>query len=314
MNQGDVLNNNTLITGSVRNNAAIATTVGTESDDSAAEVEILSGSLLKTIYAINGVNGTNNTTVDSDTGLTIGPSYSSSLEVRPGDVVTYRLRYTMPTSDVEGFSIVDYLPLPVYDATELSSIFDTTISGTAPVAGSVKYGPDHTFSRPSPVTPPVVHPTLIPSGSANSLTFDFGDYDQPPPESAAVVDLMFSVTISDEPMADGLLLTNQATAFHGTTNAGTIELNDIVQITLAEPDVNIRKGVVSSSNTNAQYSSTRAPSGITFEQPGLSTHDDKLYRWHDLVSQSGHDTQRQRQPRRCGRPGEVCHCAREYRQ
>lgn len=271
VNQGDLLNNNTLITGSVRNNSAIATTVGTESDDSAAEVEILSGSLLKTIYAINGVNGTNNTTVDGDTGLTIGPSYSSSLEVRPGDVVTYRLRYTMPTSDVEGFSIVDYLPLPVYDATELSSIFDTTISGTAPVAGSVKYGPDHTFSRPSAVTPPVVHPTLLVSGSANSLTFDFGDYDQPPPESAAVVDLMFSVTISDEPMADGLLLTNQATAFHGTTNAGTIELNDIVQITLAQPDLNIRKGVVSSTNTSAQYSSTRAPSGITFEQPGLST-------------------------------------------
>ena len=46
---------------------------------------------------------------------------------------------------------------------------------------------------------------------------------------------------------------------------------DIVQIRLAQPDLAVRKGVVSSDNPNRTFSGVAAPAGISFEAPGLNT-------------------------------------------
>ncbi|MCA9200650.1 MAG: isopeptide-forming domain-containing fimbrial protein, partial [Planctomycetales bacterium] len=271
VDQGDILENNVTISGTIRSNSAIATTVGVEEDTSAEVLEVLGGKVIKTTYAVNGTLGPVDSTVDPDTGLVRGPSYANTLQVRPGDVVTYRLRYAMPSADIENLLITDFLPLPVYDATIISTTFGTTVDGTAPSADSAKYGPDHTFSRVPLSGPPTQHPTMTTSAVDNNVVFDFGSFNEPPPEGPRVVDILLSVTISDEPMADGLLLTNQFEASHGTTNAGTLASDSITQITLTEPELEIRKAAVSSDNPNATFSSTVAPTGVSFEAPGLNT-------------------------------------------
>ncbi len=185
--------------------------------------------------------------------------------------MTYRIRYLLPTGDVEQFRITDYLPLPVLDASSFSPSFDSIIDASVPAVGTAKYGPDHTFSRIPSNTPPLRDPSLSVNASANSLTFDFGTFDDPPPEQPTLVDLLFSVQVSDAPMADGLFLTNQALGIHGTTNAPPVLDEAIIQLTLAEPELSLRKGVVSTSNLNGVFAGAVAPIGISFETPGLNT-------------------------------------------
>ncbi|MCA9212871.1 MAG: isopeptide-forming domain-containing fimbrial protein, partial [Planctomycetales bacterium] len=269
VNEGDTLDNTATVSGTIRSNSSITTILDSESDTSSATLDIQTGSLLKTTYAVNGVLGTDDAKIDPDTGLAFGPSYSNSVEVRPGDVVTYRLRYVLPTGDVEDFLITDFLQSPVFDASVFSTTFDATIDAAAPAAESAKFGPDHTFSRIPITAAPSVTPTISTDAIENTVDFDFGSFDNPPPESETVIDVLLSVTISSEPTADGVFLTNMATTTHGTTNAGTNVVSEITQLTLTEPDLQIRKGFVSTNNPNAVFSGTIAPTGITFEDPGI---------------------------------------------
>ena len=204
LDQGDRLDNQVAVRGSVRANANPASILGEEEDTSSAEVTIVTGDILKTVYAINGALGPNSAAVDPATGELVGPAYANNVSVRPGDVVTYRIRYSLPTGDVEQFRISDFLPLPVFNVTSFSTAFVSTIDAVAPSTGTAKYGPDHTFSRIPSNTPPDVTPSVTVDNAANSITFDFGTYNDPPPEQQMLVDLLLSVAITDAPMADGL--------------------------------------------------------------------------------------------------------------
>ena len=53
---------------------------------------------------------------------------------------------------MEDLALVDYLPLPVLDATELTT-FDDIVDGSVPAAGRAKFGPDDTFRALYGTTP-----------------------------------------------------------------------------------------------------------------------------------------------------------------
>ncbi|HRE01753.1 MAG TPA: hypothetical protein PLV68_10665, partial [Ilumatobacteraceae bacterium] len=76
-----------------------------EADDSGAQFELAKGVLEKTIYAINGV---------------VCPVCTNVI-IEPGDTVTYRFTYTLPQTDFENLVFTDYLPLPVFAATEVAT-------------------------------------------------------------------------------------------------------------------------------------------------------------------------------------------------
>jgi fimbrial isopeptide formation D2 family protein/uncharacterized repeat protein (TIGR01451 family) len=78
-------------------NAATPTVIGTASDDSSASFAIPRGQRSKTLTHINGV------------AVTAG---SVPLSVQAGDVVTYKLTYTLPISSFEQLQIQDIPPLP----------------------------------------------------------------------------------------------------------------------------------------------------------------------------------------------------------
>ena len=265
VDQGDVLGNDVTIRGDVLNTATFLPTGQTEDDDSGAGLSVGTGTLEKSIYALNG-----------------STSFSSPLEVKPGDEVTYRITYTLPISDVENLEFNDYLPLPVFhvdDPDEDGSpgpawTFDPTVSDDSPLSGVAKFGPDDTFygftcsSGASGTPPGCLPPTLTSNATNNRLRFFYGDFSDTR-QTATMVDLLFTVTVSDEPFADRLFLTNQVASIEGSTNAGEVASSEIEQIVLTQPVLVSTKGVIWTSNVADIYTpSTVGP--VTFLAPGSS--------------------------------------------
>ncbi|WP_333657350.1 isopeptide-forming domain-containing fimbrial protein, partial [Anaerolinea sp.] len=248
VDQGDILNNLVTVMSNVLNVANLTPTGEDEQDSSQVETSIPRGTVEKTIYAVNGV--------------ACSPQPCTAVRVAPADTVTYRLRYVLPTSDVENLYLIDYLPLPVFLATEVTT-FDPTVSAAAPPPGQAKFGPADTFYVYSGIVP-----TLLTNSSENSLRFTYGSYDDVRNQST-VVDLLFTVTVRSDPFADGLYLTNQVRGREGATNAGDSVADSVVQIQLTQPVLNVRKGVVWSENAGAVFNPAQvAPAGVTFSGAG----------------------------------------------
>lgn len=218
-----------------------------QTDDSASSNTAPRGSFTKTVYAINGVTG----------------NYTSSAEISPGDTVTYRLRYVLPSGDVENFILRDFLPLPIFDVDTTGAVtdFDNVVSAAAPAAGRAKLGPDDTFTSLSGL-----EPTVTTDSVANSLVFTYGTYSDTT-NSATVVDILFTVTVSNDPFADELLLSNGAQAESNNTVLDSITEQAIGQITLREPELNIRKGVIATENIDGIFAPTTT-GPVVFTPPG----------------------------------------------
>ena len=274
LDQNDLLTNDAIIDGAVldvldpnANNGtedALTPTGQREDDDTAASLTIEEGNLFKTIYAVNGVIAPG---ADTDNNLSDGLDGYSGVEVAPGDTITYRLTYQLPISDVEELQFTDFFPLPVFDVgtefagTTFDTTFDTT-GATIPAAGETHYGRLDTFH--SLTGAPV--PNLSVDAAGNSLNYFYGDFDDPN-NSASVVDLLVTVTTENDPFADNLLLTNQVRQSQENTFNEVSTRDAIVQITLREPVLEIKKGVVAvdSDRTDLAFNPTTAsPSEITF--------------------------------------------------
>ncbi len=157
VDQGDEFQNNATIVGRLLDTGGFAP--GPEvSDDAEKSFAIPTGSLTKRIYAING-----------------STSFSTPAQIQPGDTVTYRITYVMPTSDEENLAFADYLPLPVFfvadpDANDYNTLgppgahndgpawaFDAVgQSGqptVVPAAGHANFGPSDTFYDYSTIVP-----------------------------------------------------------------------------------------------------------------------------------------------------------------
>jgi len=263
VDQGDVLNNNVSISGDVLNNSDFSPTGNTESDTSTVDVSIGVGTLLKFIYALNGA------------------APGDPVQVKPGDNVTYRIRAVMPTGDEENLRFDDYLPLPIFQVGDPDDngtsgsgdpppwIFNPTIStgvSDVPSPGEAMFGPEDTYYAYSCLGTGTPVGCLLPSLTSdvgnNSLTFDYGDFDGPD-EQEYIVDLLFTVTVNNDPFADRLFLTNQVHGFEGSTNAGTVAGDAIQQIVLTEPVLLSNKAIIWTSNTNAVFDPT-PPGPVTF--------------------------------------------------
>lgn len=243
IDQGDTLTNTVSILGDILDEENTSLLTGfSESDGSSDSFTIQRGSISKEIYAING-----------------STAYSLPIEITAGDTVTYRLRYDMPTTDVEDLEFIDYFPLPIYDVNDPDAddvagpgwVFDPTVDGSVPVAGTVKFGPADTFYGLSAIVP-----TLTTSGASNSLAFTFGSYDILGGSQNHDIDLLFTITVTNEPFADGVQMTNQVASSEGSTNGGGQTAESIVQVEFTQPSLEISKGIVNSDNTGAVYTPT----------------------------------------------------------
>ncbi|MCA9263247.1 MAG: DUF4347 domain-containing protein, partial [Planctomycetales bacterium] len=143
IDEGDDLDDSIVIAGDLLHVADLSPQGTSETDDSSAGVTIITGVLTKHIYAING-----NTSWEPIYDLEDAagnPGTDGNPELVSGDLVTYRLTYALPTSDVEQFRIEDFLPLPVFDSTGISASRGAT-SATPPAENQWHLHPSDTFT------------------------------------------------------------------------------------------------------------------------------------------------------------------------
>ncbi len=317
LNPRDVLSNTVTISASILNlntlaalndtQASILPYAGpvTTTDDSGASITIAEDVVEKDIYAINGIfrlsNPANPNSAESavfTNTFRTGGVLAGAINLNPGDEITYRLSYTIPTGDVEQLRVTDYFPLPIFDVTDpaqsgVSSwtfVNNLTSTGVAPVvvaapaAGTITYGPSHTLHTVSdpfnpgtlgdivgnPETPYVSGFDSGIDSTSNFLRIQWGDFASTA-NLPARLDLLLTVTVSNDAFADGLFLTNQVQSGEGNTQSPGTEsvASAIIQIVLNQPEVSIYKGVVAST----QGGSVGTVGGLAFDAIGSIGND-----------------------------------------
>ncbi|NWF65548.1 MAG: isopeptide-forming domain-containing fimbrial protein, partial [Chloroflexi bacterium] len=259
VDQGDVLDNIEFVNGRILSTTDASTPTGsTEADDSSASVSIGRGALTKAIYAVNG-----------------NTSYVSPVRVGAGDTVTFRLTYSLITSDFEDLFLTDYLPLPIFDSTEVMS-HSNTVCGV-PAAGTSCLGPSDTYHS----LPAAVNPTVSSDGISNWTRWTYGDYDAGL-NTTSTIDIVFTVTVQDDPFADDLHLTNQAYVTEGSTNGTPGEAASIIEITYTAPVMTTTKSVVATDNPSPTFT---PPLPIAFTAPGSGP-----VRWSGTINSNLLDT------------------------
>lgn len=249
VDQGDELTNEMTITGDVLDNGDVSTPSGDDESDTSEETNTVErGEPAKSVYAYNGV----------PCGACL------DLRVAAGDTITYRLRHIMPSTDFEDFALVDYLPLPVFSAADVTT-FSPALDGAVPPAGTAKLlVPGDTLHTITGTLP-----ALVTDAAQNTVSFIYDDFDTPT-NVQSTIDILFTVTMLSEPIADGLQLTNQVQAREGSTNSDSSTIEEAVQVQVTAPFLTMTKGAVSTTNPDGNFIPANA-SPIPFTPPGSPT-------------------------------------------
>ncbi len=152
----------------------------------------------------------------------------------PGDVVTYRLSMQVPSGDTNGVVFIDYLPLPVLDATTVSTVFGTDIQTS----------PTDTLG--------LVPTSITVDGATNSVSIAWPNIST---SSAQTLAIDLSVAITTDPFADNLSLSNILAVSSENTDTTTVTNVTPISIQVRAPELVITKGVLSAT----QGSITPAP-------------------------------------------------------
>jgi fimbrial isopeptide formation D2 family protein/uncharacterized repeat protein (TIGR01451 family) len=233
----DSLNNSVSAVADKLQPTDLTLTGSTASDSSAASITIVSGTLSKSIYAVNG-------------------STTLPARLQPGDEVTYRLQYEVPSTDFTSVVMDDFLPLPMFTASEVTTFNASDPLGTIPLAGNANFGLNETLYGYLSTAP------TLSTEAGNVLRFSWpATHD--PSNADRQIDIMFTVTINDAAYAPGMFITNQATVTENNIQS-SFASNSIQQIELEVPELTITKGAVASDNTDDLYTPIPSfPYGIT---------------------------------------------------
>jgi len=244
--QGDVMTDVATTTADILAYSDLAPTGSAVTDGSSESFTLVSGGVTKEIYAVNGA------------------AASGTPVVTAGDEVTFRITYNLPFSSIKDYTITDFLPLPIFAAQDLTFAGGAP-SADAPAAGQWKFGPSDNYSMISRIIP-----TTSFSAAANSQTWDFGTF-QYGLDLPSTTDILFTVTATNKPFGDGLLLTNQAEQMERNETGDVLTSNTaLAQVRISEPLLGVTKGVVSTTNPAGVFTPpTVAPAGVTFSAPGV---------------------------------------------
>ena len=253
VDQGDVFINDAIISGDAVDPGDLTTvTAPGVTNDTTNEAEVERGQPEKTVYATTQ-------TVAGNTVTNLCPCDDAQLTLAPGDSITYRIQQNVPISSYEDFFLTDYVPLPIFPL-PATVPFNPVISGDIPPEGTAKFGPTETLFNIAGA------PAVLVDAPTNSITFSYGDFNDVN-NTETTVDLLFTVTMNDLPIADGLFLANTIERNEGSTNGGNDSAQDIAQVTVTGPLLRMSKGAVSSTGTEVSFEPpTVGP--VVFNPPG----------------------------------------------
>lgn len=229
LNEGDSVGNNATVDATVlRDPVNIG---GTQTDGSSTSSTIQTSTVDIELTQVNGGNPPSNG------------------ELRPGDVVTFTITYDLLVADYENFKLTAYLPLPLLNAAGINWSFGTN-------AGQWAFGSGNTI---------LDVPDSVTTGAGNSIIFDFGNFVSDG-LSGGTVQVRFTMVVGDQPFADQRELDVLAQSSQTTTvDKNVLTSSDVAVIeSVAEPVLDIKHGVVSSSN------GTVTGTTGTWAQPGTT--------------------------------------------
>ncbi|MEO1556693.1 MAG: isopeptide-forming domain-containing fimbrial protein, partial [Pseudomonadota bacterium] len=243
-NQGDVLENNTEISATVRDNTTGAV-LGTEEDQSANAIQTPFGFIeSKNVVFLNGA------------------APDPNVLVAAGDEVTFSVIYTAPLGAFELLRITDNLPQNVFDATEIT-VFNNTISAGPPAAGEAQFG----LASQDYIDAGGGVPGLSNVATDNQVEFDFGTFTSTPRDSIQI-EILYTTTVIDAVFEDGLPLTNQATAFESNSVSTSVDTTAIANFVFAQPELEITKGVIATDSPDPDTAFSDAVGPVAFTAPG----------------------------------------------
>jgi uncharacterized repeat protein (TIGR01451 family)/fimbrial isopeptide formation D2 family protein len=221
-------------------------------DDSATHASIIADTLEKKVRAVmrgnNFICGPN------------GPPCSNlpnpPQEVRPGDQVTFSLEKTVFSSDAEQLTIEDWLPLPIFSVAAMTFNNGPCV---IPAANTACLGPgDQMLALVGPTKP-----SFFASPATNSIKFDYGPNFNDPANQPRTIEILFTSTVTNQPFADGLYLTNEAQECENNTfSAVKICQAAIAQVKMREPKLQLTKGVVATDNPHGVFTPALSPTGV----------------------------------------------------
>ncbi|MBB4864968.1 putative repeat protein (TIGR01451 family) [Pseudomonas nitritireducens] len=229
LNEGDSISNNATVDASVLRDSV---NIGGEQTDGSTTTSTIQSSNVDIV--LSEVNG----------GAPPGNG-----ELRPGDVVTFTITYDLLVADYENFKLTAYLPLPLLDANGIAWSFGNGV-------GQWSFGAGNTI---------LDVPDSVTTGAGNSIIFDFGNYVSGG-LNGGTVQVRFTMVVGDQPYADQRSLDVLAQSSQTTTvDKEVLISSDVAEIeSVAEPVLDIKHGVVSSSN------GTVTGTTGTWAQPGTS--------------------------------------------
>ena len=145
----------------------------------------------------------------------------------PGDTVTYVLTMNIPSGDTRLIQFSDYFPLPVFKVADIDTIFGT---------GDIRLGAAHTLGGG------FVPLSISVDVAQNALFVQWPDVVS---TTGEVIQIEVDVTVTDDPFADDLFLTNLFRAQTANTPGLQATETTPVQIRVRAPELVITKGVLS---------------------------------------------------------------------
>ncbi len=228
---GDVIATRHTLTSTTATNCTLTSTDADGGSD--GSITIGAATLTKSLFAING------------TPAAVGAT------VRPGDVVTWRITLVQRAGDLQGATLVDYLPRPIFNAQEY---------GAAPAfpSATLRFGAGNTLPAGTTVSLAATSPT-----GDNSLTINVGAFDVDP---TAEVRMVFDVdfTVSSDPREDGLGFTNLVSASMRGSGTTTVTASASSAFGAGDPAVTVYVGA---SQVSSSVGGPAKTTGITNTNP-----------------------------------------------
>jgi uncharacterized repeat protein (TIGR01451 family)/fimbrial isopeptide formation D2 family protein len=247
LSAGDTVSNNSGVTFQVSGG-------GTVADTSSSSLTVGTPAFTKAKYALNG-----NTTLPNP------------FLVAAGDTVTYRLTTTLPVSSIESFKLIDYLPIPLYSVPATLTDAGPCAGGgtpTSPAENAWCYTGADTISG---TAPPV---TVSTDTGLNRITWDYGTRETP--TSGGNIDILYTLRVTTEPMADKLSLANLAIQSYRDSLSGSDQTAAVTQqVTTKEPQLAIKKEITAVSHGAIAGTPT---AGYDAEAQNLDAGDTVTYR------------------------------------
>ena len=247
----DYVSNQAIVQGqNIDPTTGMATTIVYEDNSSSYTLPNLT--LTKTIYAVNGI-------------IVVNPPTS----LNPMDQLTYRSTMSLPLQNFIDFVWTDYLPPPIIIASNFPNNSPVQPSSSVPPsAWTIQYGPSYSFPLNTATVP---EPLLTVDVPSNSISLNFGTVQDTAPNVMVTIDLLYTVVISTNPYPNGVDFTNQANVNFSDVTGSTFNSISPTSVTLNEPDVYIKKGIVTSTNDAANATITTGDISSIYGDVGSTT-------------------------------------------